>query len=41
MRADGRDQVRRTNNTAFDIAPDWQPLDDDHAHDDEEDDGHD
>jgi TolB protein len=33
MRADGQDQVNRTNNDAFDFAPDWQPIDgrdDDH-----------
>ena len=41
MRADGSDQVRRTNNTVFDAAPDWQPLDDDDDHDDEKDDGDD
>ena len=29
MAADGSDQVNRTNNDAFDAAPDWQPLDDD------------
>jgi hypothetical protein len=28
MRADGVDQVNRTRNPAFDIAPDWQPLND-------------
>ena len=38
MRADGSDQVNRTNNDAFDAAPDWQPLDDDHGDDH---DGHD
>jgi Tol biopolymer transport system component len=36
MRADSSHQVNRTNNPAFDIAPDWQPLDDDE--DDEGDD---
>jgi hypothetical protein len=34
MRADGSKQVNRTNNLAFDRTPDWQPLDDDHHHDD-------
>ena len=29
MRADGSNQVNRTNNLAFDAGPDWQPLDDD------------
>jgi Tol biopolymer transport system component len=33
MRADGSNPVNRTNNLAFDIDPDWQPLDDGH-HDD-------
>jgi hypothetical protein len=41
MRADGRDQVRLTNNTVFDAAPDWQPLEDDDDHDDGDDDDHD
>jgi Tol biopolymer transport system component len=35
MRADGRNQVNRTNTLGFDGAPDWQPLDDDHHHDDD------
>jgi hypothetical protein len=38
MRADGSNQVNRTNNPAFDAAPDWQPLDDDHHDDDHHDD---
>ena len=29
MRADGSRQTNRTNDAAFDIAPDWQPLHDD------------
>jgi hypothetical protein len=36
MRRDGSHQTNRTNNAAFDIAPDWQPLPDDEEdhHDD-------
>ena len=26
MRANGSDQMNRTNNPAFDIAADWQPV---------------
>jgi Tol biopolymer transport system component len=29
MRADGSEETNRTNNPAFEIGPDWQPLDDD------------
>jgi hypothetical protein len=36
MRADGGDQVNRTNNPALDAAPDWQPLDDDDNHGDDD-----
>jgi Tol biopolymer transport system component len=36
MRADGTEETNRSNHPAFDVNPDWQPLDDD-----DKDDGHD
>jgi Tol biopolymer transport system component len=38
MRADGTDETNRTNDPAFDINPDWQPLDDDDDDDNGKDD---
>ncbi len=35
VRADGRQLTNLTQNSAFDGAPDWQPLGDHHHHDDE------
>jgi len=38
MRADGNEETNRTNDPAFEIEPDWQPLDDDDDDDDRDDD---
>ena len=38
MRADGSEETNRTNNPAFEIEPDWQPLDDDDDDDEGDDD---
>ena len=38
MRADGSEETNRTNNPAFEIEPDWQPLDDEDDDDGDDDD---